>query len=254
MHTAIYDMIVLTFKNEDDILDEMIAQCGADGPACFAYLEAKYNSTSLAAAVKNLGTVMIEPIVAPAQIAGIVAINKRFSRLCFTDEQLVALILLKLPDKYSVVKTMVLQSDKLPLVADLMAMLQTETDFAPDGDRAAFSAIGGQQQQGAGFCFNCDTRGHTIRSCTEPKVDCDECGDKGHQPKHCWVRNDTPLPSYFDAAKKQRIEVKRIAYKVTNAAGMLTVSAGDYCAADVAEQIREDESFLDAMQRLYSTS
>jgi hypothetical protein len=54
-------MIVLTFKNEDDILDEMVAQCGADGPACFAYLETKYNSTSLAAAVKNLGAVMREP-------------------------------------------------------------------------------------------------------------------------------------------------------------------------------------------------
>jgi hypothetical protein len=31
-----------------------------------------------------------------------------------------------------------LQSDKLPLVADLMSMLQTETDFTPDGDRTAF--------------------------------------------------------------------------------------------------------------------
>ena len=132
-------------------------------------------------------------------------------------------------------------------------MLQTETDFAPDGDRAAFSGIGVQQQQGTAFGFNCDVRGHSTRSCTEPKVDCDECGDKGHQPKHCWVRNDKPLPSYFDAAKKQRIEVKRIAYKATNVAGMMTVSAGDYCA-DVAEQIREDESFLDAMQRLYSSS
>eukprot|EP00966_Prymnesium_polylepis_P137476 3176868-Prymnesium_polylepis.1 len=72
MHTAIHDMIVLTFKNEDDILDEMIAhECGADGPACFAYLEAKYNSTTLAAAVRNLGTVMREPIAAPDQIAGI---------------------------------------------------------------------------------------------------------------------------------------------------------------------------------------
>ena len=50
-----------------------------------------------------------------------------------------------------------------------------------------------------------------------PKVECGECGDKGHLDKHCWVRNDKPLPSYFDAAKRQRIEVKRIAYKATNA-------------------------------------
>eukprot|EP00966_Prymnesium_polylepis_P035974 834616-Prymnesium_polylepis.1 len=49
MNTAIHDMLVLTFKSEDDILDEMIAQCGAHGPVCFAYLESKYNSTSLPA-------------------------------------------------------------------------------------------------------------------------------------------------------------------------------------------------------------
>eukprot|EP00966_Prymnesium_polylepis_P160747 3715185-Prymnesium_polylepis.1 len=98
MHTAIHDMLVLTFKGEDGILDEMIAQCGADGPSCFAYLEGKYNSTSLPAAVKNLGAFIREPVVAPDQIAGIVALNKRFSRLCFTDEQLTALIIIKLPD------------------------------------------------------------------------------------------------------------------------------------------------------------
>eukprot|EP00966_Prymnesium_polylepis_P196518 4554074-Prymnesium_polylepis.1 len=45
-----------------------------------------------------------------------------------------------------------------------MSMLQADTDFAPDGDRTAFSAIGGQQQQGAGFCSNCDSYGHTIRT------------------------------------------------------------------------------------------
>jgi hypothetical protein len=225
----------------------MMAQVGANGPACFAYLEGKYNSTSLPAAVKNLGAIVQWPVIAPDQIAGVVALNKRFSRLCFTDEQLTALILLKLPDKYSVVKTLVLQSDNLPTVADLMNMLQVETDFAPDGDRAVFSTIGGQQQQG--FCFNCDTVGHTIRFCPKPKVDCGECGDKGHiMPKHCWVRNDKPLPSYFTDDKKRRIEDKRIAYKATTAAAM-TITAGE-CCADVEEMIREDESFLDAMQRL----
>ena len=102
-------MLVFTFKGEDDVLDEMMAQCGANGPACFAYLESKYNSTSLPAAVKNLGVLIGESIVGPDQIAGFVAINKRFSRLCFTDEQLSAIIILKLPDKYSTIKTLTLQ-------------------------------------------------------------------------------------------------------------------------------------------------
>ena len=93
-------------------------------------------------------------------------------------------------------------------------------------------------------------RGHTIRGCPSPKVTCGECGDKGHLDKHCWIRNDKPLPFHFDDAKKQRIEVKRIAYKATAAAAMTTAVSG-YCEA---EQIREDENFLDAMQRLYSSS
>ena len=156
LHTAIYNMLVLTFKGEDDILDEMIAQCNADGPACFAYLESKYNSTSLPAAVKNLGAIVREPIVGPEQIAGVVALNKRYSRLCFTDEQLTALIILKLPDKYSTIKTLILQSDRLPTVAELMHKLQAEVDFEPDSDTpAVFSAVAGQQP--AGFCFNCES-------------------------------------------------------------------------------------------------
>jgi hypothetical protein len=79
-------------------------------------------------------------------------------------------------------------------------------------------------------------------------VDCGECGDKGHMPKHCWVRNDKPLPSYFTDDKKRLFEEKRIAYKATTAAAM-TITAGELCA-DVEEMLREDESFLDAMQRL----
>eukprot|EP00966_Prymnesium_polylepis_P204086 4727400-Prymnesium_polylepis.1 len=60
-----------------------------------------------------------------------------------------------------------MQSDRLPTVAELMHKLQAETDFEPDGGRVAFSAISGQQQPG--LCFNCDSRGHTIRSCPAPK-------------------------------------------------------------------------------------
>ena len=51
----------------------------------------------------------------------------------------------------------------------------------------------------------------------------------------------------MDPAKKQRIADKWLAYKAAKATGMATI--GD-CAADVAAQIREDEDFLTAMQRL----
>ena len=248
LHAAILDMLVLTFKDEDDVLDEMISQCGANGPASFAYLENKYNSTSLPAAVKNLGVLIGEAIVGPDQIAGFVAINKRFTRLCFTDEQLTALILLKLPPKYSTIKTMILQSDTLPTVSELMHKLQAETDFEPDGDRpAVFSAIGGQ-----GFCFNCDKTGHTGRMCPEPRATCGECGDKGHLTKHCWIRNDKPLPAYFTDEKRKLFTDRRVTYKATTAAAMAateTITAGAHFPTE-EEMMREDEGFLASMQRL----
>eukprot|EP00966_Prymnesium_polylepis_P006416 147123-Prymnesium_polylepis.1 len=40
---------------------------------------------------------------------------------------MVALILLKLPEKYSTIKTMIIQSDRLPTVKALVEMLKTET-------------------------------------------------------------------------------------------------------------------------------
>ena len=77
---------------------------------------------------------------------------------------------------------------------------------------------------------------------------CEECGDKGHLTKHCYVRNDKTLPASMNAEKKQQILAKRLAYKATKQTAM-TTAAGDYTAA-VAAQIREDEDFLSAMQRL----
>eukprot|EP00966_Prymnesium_polylepis_P302709 6993394-Prymnesium_polylepis.1 len=55
---------------------------------------------------------------------------------------------------------MVLQSDKLPLVAEEpMTMLQTETDFAPDGDRTAFlhRLLGHRRAAAAGQRFFAST-------------------------------------------------------------------------------------------------
>eukprot|EP00966_Prymnesium_polylepis_P190423 4412904-Prymnesium_polylepis.1 len=91
--------------HEDDILDEMEAQCGKLGPACAAYLEGIYNSTSLAAAINNLGAVVREAVVGPEQVAGLAARNKRFERLQLSEDVLVALILLKLPEKYGAARS-----------------------------------------------------------------------------------------------------------------------------------------------------
>ena len=225
----------------------MKAQCGKLGPVCMAYLESTYNSTSLAAAINNLGAVVRETIVGPDQIAGVAARNKRFARLALAEDVLVALILLKLPDRYSTIKTMIIQSDTLPTIKELIDKLQTEADFfGASGGHSAFSGIG-QQPGRRMFCFNCDEQGHNSYNCTKAKAACEECDGNGHLSKHCFVRNDKPLPAGMSAEKKQLITEKRAAYKAAAAAGMATVAGG--CYAEAA-QIKEDEDFLAAMQRL----
>eukprot|EP00966_Prymnesium_polylepis_P299732 6926370-Prymnesium_polylepis.1 len=79
---------------------------------------------------------------------------------------MVALVLLKLPEKHLTIKTMTIQSDRLPTVKALIKMLKTETDFF-GGDRpAAFSGIGVRTGK---FCYNCDTQGHANADCTNAK-------------------------------------------------------------------------------------
>ena len=169
MHNKIYNMLILTFKDEDDVMDEMEAQCGKMGPACMSYLEDQYNSTTLAAAVNNLGGVVREAVIGPDQVAGLAARNKRFARLQLSEDVMVALILLKLPEKYTTIKTMIIQSDRLPTIKALIEMLKTETDFFGGDSPAAFSSIGVRK-----FCYNCDSSGHANAECTKPKVTCEE--------------------------------------------------------------------------------
>ena len=162
------------------------------GPACMSYLEDQYNSTTLAAAVNNLGGVVREAVIGPDQVAELAARNKRFARLQLSEDVMVSLILLKLPEKYTTIKTMIIQSDRLPTIKALIEMLKTETDFFGGDGPAAFAGTGVRTGK---FCYNCDTQGHANVDCTKAKVLCEECNDKGHLAKHCWVRNDKVLPA-----------------------------------------------------------
>ena len=244
MHTKIYNMLILTFKDEDDVMDEMEAHCGKLGPACMSYLEDNYNSTSLAAAVNNLGAVVRETVIGPDQIAGLVARNKRFARLQLSEDAMVALILLKLPEKYATIKTMIIQTDKLPTAKVLINMLQTESDFSGGNNApAAFSGIGVRPK----FCYNCDTQGHINAECTIPKALCGDCGDKGHMTKHCWVRNDKPLPAWMTAEKKSSMMAKRVAYQAGKSSTSMSAIGSEM--VEWRKHQEEDDTFLAMLER-----
>ena len=245
MHTKIYSMLILTFKDEDDVMDEMEAHCGKLGPACMSYLEDNYNSTSLAAAVNNLGAVVRETVIGPDQIAGLVARNKRFARLQLSEDAMVALILLKLPDKYATIKTMIIQTDKLPTAKVLISMLQTESDFSGgDNAPAAFTGIGNVRTK---FCYNCDAVGHINAECTIPKALCGDCGDKGHMSKHCWVRNDKPLPAWMTGEKKSSMLAKRAAYQANKSSTSMSAIGSEM--VDWRKHQEEDDTFLAMLER-----
>jgi hypothetical protein len=46
---------------------------------------------------------------------------------------------------------------------------------------------------------------------------CEECNDKGHLAKHCWVRNEKPFPAYMSAEKKASLAAKRLVYQAGKA-------------------------------------
>ena len=200
--------------------------------------------------VNNVGAVMAHAISGPDDITSVAALNKRYSDLAFPDTLLAAVILLlKMPAKFTTIKTMILQSGSLPPPAEIADKLRTEDEFHGDTNRPghlAFAGIAthkGRTQQ----CFNCDERGHFTSECSKPAATCEECRCTGHLSKHCLVRNDRSLPVQMAAAKKTSIEAQRIAYKARMAAAATTVELD---AAALQAQDDEDENFLQTLERL----
>ena len=249
MHNDIYDMFVLTFKDNDDVLNEMTAHCGALGPKCIKYVMDRYDSSSIAVSVNNIGAIVSMAIRGPDDIDAIVAANKRFPELAFPDTLLSAVILLKLPSKYSTIKTLILQEGALPATERLADRLRTENDFSDDPNKPQHLAFAGiaHQRGRAATCFNCDARGHFTSECTKEPAKCDECDHVGHLTKHCLVRNDRALPENMTAAKKAAIEAKRIAYKARTAINATAIEIND---AALQAEIDEDENFLQMLERL----
>ena len=140
---------------------------------------------------------------------------------------------------------MIIQSDTLPTLKALIEMLKTETDFFGGDSPAAFSSIGVRK-----FCYNCDSQGHANAECTNPKVLCEECNDKGRLAKHCWVRNDKALPAHMTAEKKTSITSKRLAYQAGKANTGMTAIGAEMVKGQTKFK-EEDDNFLDMLHREY---
>ena len=77
---------------------------------------------------------------------------------------------------------------------------------------------------------------------------CGECNDKGHLAKHCWIRNDKPLPLWMSAEKKSSMMAKRAVYQAGKASTSMS-AIGAEMAEWQTKFKAEDDTFLDMLRR-----
>eukprot|EP00966_Prymnesium_polylepis_P011617 267164-Prymnesium_polylepis.1 len=66
--------------------------------------------------------------------------------------------------------------------------------------------------------------------------------------KHCWVRNDKPLPLWMAAEKKSTMMAKRVVYQAGKASTSMS-AIGAEMAGWQTKFKAEDDSFLDMLDR-----
>ena len=255
LHGKIYDMLVGTFADaHDDILLDMEAHANALGPKALVWLKARYSSGDLPTALNGMMSILNGVLghdTVVADITGLITRNANAARLRIPDELLCALVLMKLPSDFNNVRDNVIFDDQLPSLAELLGKVQAAVNFKPallaGAGQMAFAGVGTQSGTQRLFCFNCDTVGHVLATCGQPKHKCDECGAKGHMAKYCFVRNDKPLPSNMSRETKTTIEAKRVAYKARMAA--TAMACVDISALDDASYyaVVESPSFLEVL-------
>ena len=94
--------------------------------------------------------------------------------------------------------------------------------------------------------------GNANAECTKSKVTCEECADKGHLTKHCWVRNDKVLPAYMTAEKKSSITAKRLVYQAGKANTGMTAVGAEMVEWQTKFKA-EDDNFISMLESEYGS-
>jgi hypothetical protein len=252
-HSEIFDYLISTMS-DDILILEMVTECGELGPKCLKFLYDKYDPASTATSLKTLLNIMKAPLGddIPSGISAAVVSNASLpTGLQFPDKLLCALMLIKLPTQFNNLKSIIVERDELPTVAQLKLKVTSSVEMFESNfgeglgshEKASFAAINTEYK---GFCVNCDKEGHKLHMCSLPKSSCTYCGDEAnHMTKHCFVPNDKPYPFHMHQAKKDNYTKLRAEYKAklsekTKAANVC-VSADDDMLAHI------DDDFWDSL-------
>ena len=242
----IYDALIVTMPDDKDVV-KMTKDCGTDGHECLVWLQRKYSPTTTASSIQALLGIFQEPLGNDpvASIEDKIAANDALpDAVTISDPVLAILLLAKMPPELNNLVDIIVERDTMPTCDEIRDKVFNQISLHDVKNKTLHSAFAFAGQ--GGYCYNCDTQGHTRRTCSKPKADCSECGKAaGHPDKYCLVLNaDKDIPLSISAERRAKIVEARKARAARSATGMLfTGSSGTEIHPD-------DDNFWDMLERL----
>ena len=217
-------LVVCMPPSRPDLLLDMVAESGKQGPRNIAWLKDKLDPSHVGHHVKTIldifgGTFGYD---IHSQIAGVEDIISKARKLAgdfqLNNVMIALLIIFKLPESSSIRSDMIMK-DPLPLPATILLTLQQIGAFATDNDSGSnptgFLASKNVNRFNSTIrnCHNCDGTDHKGFECPKDKADCVVCGvGAGHLNKHCLSQCDRDIPDSIPERVKAKILQRRTAF------------------------------------------
>jgi hypothetical protein len=242
----IHERLVVALQNEDDLLTKILEGVpdSNNGMAQFMVLQKEFCGSTVATSVINVFKIVTMGMANPVNnLTEMISVNRQLSTP-FPDELLVALAVAQLPDEFATLADIYTERDQLPSSEDFLEALKRRALTSGGASKTGKMSMLTQAKL---FCWNCDKQvNHLNKKCDQPPAGCDICGPKAwHMSKHCWVKNDKPLPQYWDEEKKKNTLQKRAEYKAkldaSTAKAQVNLAYKDVSFFDMIKDAEEKE-------------